>query len=604
MRAEYPISAVVGQDELKLALLLSAVDPTIGGVLIKGERGTAKTTIARGLAALLPAKADGAPAPFVELPLGATEDRVVGSLDVTKALRDGHTQLRSGVLARANGGVLYVDEVNLLPDHLVDLLLDAAASGWVTVERDGVSAGEAARFVLVGTMNPEEGDLRPQFLDRFGLSVEVRGLDTHELRMAAVGKRLEFDADPGSVIAAAREAEDTLRRAIIDARARLLLLPVTGAHLSMVAAICSEQMLDGIRGDLAIIKTARALASWEKASEIGADHIRRAAAFALPHRMRRRPAQSTSLRKGTVSPPPPAGRYGPNVETAVGAGGEAPAGVGGAQPSATPLRAAPAQPDAVAINLVTDLIDRESSGRRGTASVASRRAVRATPYDQTGTLAINETLTAAAARGRRVGERGITLAPTDLMQHGRNGPGRSHVLFLVDASASMATQRRLELAKSVVLALLKSNYQHRDEVALVAFRGEGVDLVMPFTSSIEGVEKALSDVPTGGRTPLARALIDATEMLRTREPALLIVFTDGRANVGVSDGDPWEESLAACDALREACAGAVVIDCEPGPIVLGRARQLAAALGAECIALSALQDGDLTVQILRRIEAL
>jgi magnesium chelatase subunit D len=168
----------------------------------------------------------------------------------------------------------------------------------------------------------------------------------------------------------------------------------------------------------------------------------------------------------------------------------------------------------------------------------------------------------------------------------------------------MATQRRLELAKSAALGLLKSNYQHRDEVALMVFRGEGTDLVMPFTSSIEGVEKALDDVPTGGRTPLARALIEATKVLRTREPALLIVFTDGRANVSVSDADPWEESLAVCEMLRDACAGAVVIDCEPGPIVLGRARQLAAALGAECIPLSALEGHDLTVQILRRIEAL
>jgi magnesium chelatase subunit D len=607
MRAEYPFSAVVGQDELKLALLLSAVDPTIGGVLIKGERGTAKTTIARGLAALLPAKADKAAAPFVELPLGATEDRVVGSLDVTKALRDGHTQLRSGVLARANGGVLYVDEVNLLPDHLVDLLLDAASSGWVTVERDGVSAGEAARFVLVGTMNPEEGDLRPQFLDRFGLSVEVRGLDTQELRMAAVSKRLEFDADSASVIAAANAAEDALRKAIVDARARLPLFPVTGAHLSMVTAICVEQALDGIRGDLAIVKAARALAAWEKASEIGADHVRRAAAFALPHRMRRRPAQSTSPRRAAVSPPPSAGRYGPNVAaTDVSNGDGAAAGDGAdAQPGTTSsLRAAPASPDAATINLVTDLIDRESSGRRGTGSVASRRAVRATPYDQTGTLAINETLTAAATRGRRVGERSITVAPTDLMQHGRSGPGRSHVLFLVDASASMATQRRLELAKTAALGLLKSNYQHRDEVALMVFRGEGADLVMPFTNSIEGAEQILGDVPTGGRTPLARALVEATKMLRTRESALLIVFTDGRANVSVSDGDPWEESLAACEALRDACAGAVVIDCEPGPIVLGRARQLAAALGGECIALSALEGDGLTLQILRRIEAL
>lgn len=258
---------------------------------------------------------------------------------------------------------------------------------------------------------------------------------------------------------------------------------------------------------------------------------------------------------------------------------------------------------ALTVNLVTDLIDRETSGRRGTGSIASRRATRATPYDQTGTLAINETLTTAAVRGRRLGERGIALAASDLMQHGRNGPGRSSVLFLVDASASMATQRRLELAKSAALGLLKSNYQHRDEVALMTFRGDGVDLVMPFTGGVEGVEQALTDVPTGGRTPLARALKEAAGILGTREKSLLILFTDGRANVGVADGDPWQESLEAAAKLQESCAGAVVIDCEPGPIVLGRARRLAAALGAECVPLNSLEAGEFTLQIQRRLEA-
>jgi magnesium chelatase subunit D len=210
----------------------------------------------------------------------------------------------------------------------------------------------------------------------------------------------------------------------------------------------------------------------------------------------------------------------------------------------------------------------------------------------------------AATRGKRIGERGVTLSSTDLMQHGRNGPGRSHVLFLVDASASMAVQRRLDLAKSAALGLLKSNYQQRDEVALMVFRGDSAEVVVPFTGDVGSVEDALSDVPTGGRTPLARALIDATELLRTREPALLVAFTDGRANVSHSGGDPWQESLAACSAVKAACAAAVVVDCEPGPIVLGRARQLAAHLGADCIPLNALQANDLTLQILRRIEAL
>src|ERR1700723_3479390 len=202
MKLEFPFSAVVGQEDLKLALVLVPIDPSIGGVLITGERGTAKSTAARGLAALFPKTREGKTAPFVELPLRATEDRVVGSLDISRALKEGATKLRSGLLARADGGVLYVDEVNLLPDHIVDLLLDAAANGWVTIERDGISDGEAARFLLVGTMNPEEGELRPQFIDRFGLCVQVRGLATHDMRSAAIRQRFAFDDDPASVLAA------------------------------------------------------------------------------------------------------------------------------------------------------------------------------------------------------------------------------------------------------------------------------------------------------------------------------------------------------------------------------------------------------------------
>src|ERR1700730_6595675 len=299
MRPDFPFSAVVGQDELKLALLLVAVDPTIGGVLISGERGTAKSTAARGLAALLPKTSAGKAAPFVELPLGATEDRVVGSLDISRVLQDGSTELRSGLLARADGGVLYVDEVNLLPDHIVDLLLDAAASGWVTVERDGISAAEAAEFVLVGTMNPEEGELRPQFVDRFGLCVQVRGLAQQETRIAAIRQRLSFDDRPASVIEAMQPAEHALREGIVAARGRLAALSITDDHLAAVAALSVEHRLDGIRGDLAIIKAARALAAWQAAPEIRSEHIRRAADLALSHRTRQKskgqPRASTSL---------------------------------------------------------------------------------------------------------------------------------------------------------------------------------------------------------------------------------------------------------------------------------------------------------------------
>jgi magnesium chelatase subunit D len=215
---------------------------------------------------------------------------------------------------------------------------------------------------------------------------------------------------------------------------------------------------------------------------------------------------------------------------------------------------------------------------------------------------VNESLIAAASRGVRVGVRGVTLEARDLRQHERRGPGHASVLFLVDASGSMASQRRLQIAKGAAVELLDSSYQRRDEVALMVFRGEGTDLLLPFTDRVASVERALAEVPSGGRSPLARALVDATQLLQTRESALLVIFTDGRANVSIDAKDPWEEALAACSPLREACAGAVVVDCEPGPIYLGRARQLADALMADCVALDALHASELAVRIHRRIE--
>ena len=604
MRPDFPFSAIVGQDDLKLALLLAAIDPLIGGVLITGERGTAKSTAARGLAALLPKTAQGEAAPFIELPLGATEDRVIGSMDISKALRDGSTELRSGLLARADGGVLYVDEVNLLPDHIVDLLLDAAAGGRVTIERDGISAGESARFVLIGTMNPEEGDLRPQFVDRFGLCVQVRGLSDPDARIEAIRGRLAFDDDPASVAEAARPAERTLREAIAAARFRLKSLLITDAHLSVVAALAAEHQLDGIRGDLAILKAARALAAWQAAPEINEEHIRRAAELAVTHRMRlskpkhrmpgsrqfdspqKKSAATEQNPAATVQNPAVSDRNVEAVNSSLGAAAAAP----------------PAERGSV--RWVTDLIDRDLAGRRRGDALASQRIVGVVPLENTGSLAIAETLVSAVRRGVRADERGVVLAAADLKQHERRGSGRSHVLFLVDASGSMATRRRLEVAKGAALGLLASSYQNRDEVALMAFRAEGTDLVLPFTRHVAGIEQALAEVATGGRTPLARALLDAARLLQTREPALLVLLTDGRANVSAEGGDPWEEALAACVPLQAACAAALVVDCEPGPIVLGRARVLAEALRAECVALDALDSAALSLHIHRRLESL
>ncbi|WP_420754006.1 ATP-binding protein, partial [Rhodococcus sp. O3] len=320
----YPFSAVVGSDDLALALTLCAVSPAIGGVLVRGEKGTAKSTMVRAQAALLPqvtvvtgcrfgcdpdapdpacvdgphpagAAAHTRPARLVELPVGATEDRVTGSLHLGKALAEGSAEYEPGLLALAHRGVLYVDEVNLLHDHLVDLLLDAAAMGRSTVERDGVSVTHAARFVLVGTMNPEEGELRPQLLDRFGLTVEVAAPRDPGQRAEIVRRRLAFDADPEGFVAQWSDAEATLSRRIADARLRLPHVLLPDAALVAIAEVCAAFDVDGMRADLVTAKAAVAHAAWCGRDEVTREDIAVAAKLALPHRRRRNPFDSPGM---------------------------------------------------------------------------------------------------------------------------------------------------------------------------------------------------------------------------------------------------------------------------------------------------------------------
>ncbi|WP_437126631.1 VWA domain-containing protein [Paraconexibacter antarcticus] len=301
------MSAVVGQEDLVEALLVCAVHPVVGGVLVRGERGTAKSTAVRALAPML---GDGAP--LVELPLGATLDRLVGTLDLRAALSGDH-RVDDGLLARADGGVLYVDEVNLLPDHLVDALLDAAASGEVTVERDGVSVVQAARFLLVGTMNPEEGELRPQLLDRFGLGVEIRGPRDPAVRAQIVRRRMDFDADPSSFAARWADAEAALAARIAAARGVVARVRIGERELLRISRVCTELDLDGVRGDLVCAQVARALAALDGVEDVDAAHVERAAHLALRHRMRRDP----------LAPPPSGGERDPAIEEALEAADEA-----------------------------------------------------------------------------------------------------------------------------------------------------------------------------------------------------------------------------------------------------------------------------------------
>ncbi|MGH3943436.1 MAG: magnesium chelatase subunit D family protein [Pseudonocardiaceae bacterium] len=621
----YPFSAIVGHDDLRLALLLTAVHPGIGGVLVRGEKGTAKSTVVRALAVLLPAVTavpgcrfgcdpvapdptcpDGPhaalaeqttrPARLVELPVGATEDRLVGSLDLQRALTEGVSVYQPGLLAAAHRGVLYVDEVNLLPDHLVDVLLDAAAMGRAHVERDGVSVSHAASFLLVGTMNPEEGELRPQLLDRFGLAVEVAASRDVGTRAEVVRRRLSYEADPAGFAAGWRGEDAALAERIALARSALPGVALPDGELRRIASVCAAFEVAGMRADLVLARTALAHAAWRGAGAVSEDDVRIAARLALPHRCRRDPFDQPALdgeqledalRDANSAPDdPPDGPGGGRAEEP--ADGECPAGMGNGAAPDQPLPA-PTAPFRARL-LALPGLGAGAPGRRSRARTSTGRTVRASTTDGRG-LHLLGTLAAAAphqhARGRR--GPGLVVHRADVRRAVREGRESNLVLFAVDASGSMAARARMSAVTGAVLSLLRDAYQRRDKVGLISFRGTQAQVVLPPTSAVDAAAARLRALRTGGRTPLADGLLRSARVLaaeRLRDPtrrALLVVLTDGRATHGGMDA-----AFAAASLLRRDRVASIVVDCESGPIRLGLAGRLAVALDGGCVRLAEL----------------
>ena len=729
---------------MKLGLILNAINPKIGGVLIRGEKGTAKSTAVRALASLLPEidviagcpyacdpaardtwcdecqarfpltpqpplpqgargrmRGEGAPlgflakprvgkpairtspsprrgrggqggegelatrrVPLVELPVGATEDRVVGTLNLERAIKEGERHFEPGLLAAANRGILYVDEVNLLNDHLVDILLDAAAMGVNYVEREGVSVRHPAQFILVGTMNPEEGDLRPQLLDRFALAVEVRGLPVPTDRAEVVRRRIAFERDP-QAFAAAWAAEEAAERArILAARALLPDVRLDDHMLGLITQLCCDFEVDGLRADIVMYKTALTLAAYAGRRVVSEADVRAAAELALLHRRRRQPFQQPELDRerldeaiqqylernpppdtnadGQPPAPPPAADADPPDGEDDHSDGEAPSQVFAPSiPPPPPSLAAPTPP-------------RVQAGRRGRRSKAavlptpaaappSGHYVRAiVPRDRPRDLAFDATLRAAAPHQRsrrarpltpnpsptrgegsrtggictarpaslplapcgRGGQGGegpaLRLEPQDLRQKVRESRLSNLILFVVDASGSMAARERMAAAKGAVLALLLDAYRKRDQVGLVAFRGQGAELLLPPTNSVDLAEARLRELPTGGRTPLAHGLevacrtVDRHRAMRAEALPLLVLISDGRANVPLgTQRDLMGEIRALGAQLQERGVASVVIDSEAGPVRLGLAAQVAAALGGRYLRLGELEGASL-----------
>ena len=593
----YPFSAVVGQETVKQALMLCAVNPAIGGVLLAGEKGTAKSTLVRGLAELLES------APFVELPLNTTEDRLVGSVDFEAALKKGLLQPEGGLLQQVNGGFLYVDEVNLLSEHIVNILLEVSSTGENIVEREGISFRHRCRFVLVGSMNPEEGRLRPHFADRFGLYVPTSGERDSQARCEIIRRRLEYERNP---LAFEQEwEEETLRLKTKLAQARQLLAQVQlpDRQRTFAAQLAAQGGCAGHRAELAICEAARARAALEGRLTVTGADIQAVAPLALAHRLREaisipEPPKETAggqQEKAEQEPSPALPDMKPSEPTQ------------DVQPSEPPSAPAPTaagqerwediQPIRQEITLAEpNKKERMPAGtgkRLKVRSHSSRgRYIRATlPKQRTEDLAFDATLRAAAAHPKGDSALMVSVREDDIRVKVREQRTGATILFLVDASGSMGAMRRMGIVKGAVLSLLSDAYEKRDTVGIIAFAKDKAETLLPLTRSVDLAQKCLRKLHTGGKTPLAHGLQAAYQMLKTdrlRNPGAqqyLVIVSDGKTNVPLYSGSAADDAQNVAKRLRAEPIQALVLDPEEGFMQFGMAKKLAQTLNAEYIPL-------------------
>ncbi|OPY35508.1 MAG: putative ATP-dependent protease [Methanoregula sp. PtaU1.Bin051] len=640
----FPFSAIVGQEQMKQALILNAINPLIGGVLIKGEKGTAKSTAARALAHLLPDRqvvegctfgcdpaetkglcidcqkkyphlaATTARMRVIELPISATEDKVVGSLDIEHAIKMGEKKFEPGILAQAHRNILYVDEVNLLNDHIVDVLLDAAAMGMNFIEREGVSYVHPAAFILIGTMNPEEGELRPQLLDRFGLCVDIEGIHDAATRVEVIRRRQKYEDAPEEFIHTWEPQEQELRNRIVRAQRLLPDVVVSDEMLMMIAQICIDMAVDGHRADITMMKTAATIAAYHGRNAVNAEDVQEAASLVLSHRLRRRPfseqqmdkqKMEQSIQKSQKDRQKPQHDHehhdhGKPKENTMPDGSTTTVFAEG-----SPFRL---NQQSVTQPRRIDAFRREGNGRRSVTESRDGKYVRSRIPKTIGPdIAIDATIRAAAPYQReRKGNLAVRIESTDLREKVRERRTGNTVLFVVDASGSMGAQQRMTAVKGAILSLLIDAYQKRDRVGLVVFRGRGAEVLLPPTSSVELARKYMQTLPVGGKTPLAHGLLKGLEVLR-RELMVnrhaiprMVLVSDGKANVSMGSGSPLDDAKEIAIHIRDEGISSLVIDSEQSFVAFGLAHQISDEMGAKYIRLEDLS-GEGIADIVRGI---
>jgi len=646
-RVIYPFSAIVGQEKMKTALILNAVNPSIGGVLIRGERGTAKSTAVRSLATLLPKQEMIAGCPFgcdpndpdsmcescrskkgdlqriehrmrvVELPVSATEDKVVGTLDISAAIKKGEKKFEPGILAEANRNILYVDEVNLLNDHIVDVLLDSAAMGINTVEREGISFSHPSKFILVGTMNPEEGDLRPQLLDRFGLCVNIEGISKPESRVMIIERIMDFSSDPTAFIDRWRSKDTAIADKVLNAKRILKDVHISETMMRLAIDLCLEAHVDGHRGDIAMVKTSKAISAYEGRTEVEEKDVRLAAILVLSHRSRDPPE---------YSPPPddeePDDNDDEDDEEQEDNSGdddqdeqEEPPENDDEQEPEDDENESNGHPDSskttdfktgdefavkhnsIDSNLRIDSVVRDNGGRRTeTESNNGRYVGYRMPHGKPKSIALDATLRAAAIhQNGHDGTLALNIEPQDIREKVKERKIGNLIVFVVDASGSMGAQQRMVAVKGAISSLLTDAYQKRDRVSLIVFRGNTAETILPPTNSIFLAKKSMDDIPTGGKTPLSDGLALAHDLIMKEQMKdqkirpMMIVISDGRGNVCRSNGKPMDEIDAVCLTIREVGYPSLVLDSETGLLTLGFAKKLADKMDAKYLKLDDLR---------------
>jgi magnesium chelatase subunit D len=582
--SDFPFTAVAGQEPLKLALILCAINPQIGGVLISGPRGSAKSTLARGLSGVMPALQGEEPVPFATLPLGTSEDRLLGALDLEQVLQDKQVAFKPGLLSKAHGGVLYVDEVNLLADHLVDQLLDVSASGVNRVERDGISHEHAARFLLVGTMNPDEGELRPQLKDRFGLMVELVNQYSLEERVQIVRLRDEYDQDSQAFCDAFKYKQRNLKNSIRLARQALAQVRCSDELRLEVATRCQLANIDGVRGDIVWIRAAMTHAAWRGAKVVALDDIQAVEDLVLAHRRQakaqnqsqppspppsRRPDSSRSQNKGNQLQEQDS--FQDNLTNEQNSSGEWGSMEPQALASSAPIRVA-IHDESNERSSANARIDEVTPGKRKGKQLGGYRPDAAQSVDLKSADGI-DWFRSIVSQPQEWPPKNLTHKPA------KTGQSVLH-LVLLDTSASTLSQGVFAQAKGVILDIANRAYLAREQIAILGFGQDGVSSILPKVRAPKEISDVLDDLGAGGGTPFRVAIENTSQYLAQQHKATAglhsqtYILTDGRTQADVSDL-----------VLQ---GNTVLIDTENTPVKRGRGQDIAQHLGAQYVLLSSL----------------